>query len=154
MDNSITLQLSLTIGREQLPLIRRLMALAAESAEDIGDLPEDGVRCQECPDRAPVSPEEAAKAITDANPEAKELLDIFDAEPVSVWDDDSYLAAVTPCIQENRDKATKFLALFAQGNGIKPAGARLKMRDVPTSLRGDFVVALYNYFGKQYDGAA
>ena len=153
MENSIKLQLTLTLGRDQIQDLRRVFGLAAP-VDDIGDLPEDnGVRCQECPDRVPVSPAEAAKAIADANPGVQDFIEVLDAEPVSVWDDESYLAAVTPCIQENRDKATKFLSLFAQGNGIKPAGAKLKMRDVPVSLRGDFVEALYSFFGKVYNAA-
>lgn len=141
MDSTITLQLTLTLGREQLPIIKQIvdMAQAYSPLADDEDLPPDDV-----------TPEEAAQAITESTPEVLDILDDLDLEPKSVWSDEALIEAVRPCVQENKDKAKTWLELYATGHGFKAT----RMRDVPVSRRGEFVTGMYNYFGREYNGVA
>lgn len=140
MDNNITLQFNLTLSRENIDTLRKIL------------LPYTSRHPEDMP--AEICPEEAAAAITKEAPEAASLIEDLEAEPVALWPDDKYLEAVAPCIKENREKASTFLDLFVKGNRISVPGDRPKMRDVPQGLRGQFVEALYQYFGKQYNGVA
>ena len=140
MDNNITLTFNLTLSRENIDTLRKIL------------LPYTSRHPEDMP--AEISPETAAAAITKEAPEAARLIDDLKAEPVALWPDDKYLEAVAPCIKENREKASTFLDLFVKGNRISVPGDRPKMRDVPQGLRGQFVEALYQYFGKQYNGVA
>lgn len=140
MDNNITLQFNLTLSRENIDTLRKIL------------LPYTSRHPEDMP--AEICPEAAAAAITKEAPEAARLIDDLGAEPVALWPDDKYLEAVAPCIKENREKASTFLDLFVKGNRISVSGDRPKMRDVPQGLRGQFVEALYQYIGKQYNGVA
>lgn len=149
MDNNITLQFNLTLSRENIETLRKI--ILPYTSRHPEDMPAEICPCHAKPE---ATPQEAAAAIVEETPAAGDLIKDLEAEPVALWPDDKYLEAVAPCIRENKEKAATFLALFVQGNKVPFSGDRPKMRDVPQGLRGHFVTGLYQYLGKQYNGVA
>lgn len=155
MENNITLTFNLSVNRDGLAVLARFLRILQSQPAAVPDMPLDVYKgTAPAAPAEPVTPARAAEALAQAEPQTKDFLDAMGAEPVALWPDDKYLEAVAPCIKENREKASTFLDLFVKGNRISVPGDRPKMRDVPQGLRGQFVEALYQYFGKQYNGVA